>query len=117
MIIGVSSCSKTNLKSYDGTYDAKLVGGVGTTVDCTMDIVKNGNTLNITISDGGVNIDPDILVDVIDDGSDLLSVVTCTNKCYQGDMDITSGDLSKADGKVVLSFQLDGWIGIVVTEK
>ena len=109
--------SSSSSGGYEGTYNSKIVAGVGTQVDCTMKIEVSGTGFFITISDGGNEIDPDILVNVIEGDDGGYYVVPCDDYCYQGDMNITDGELTKVDGKVSLVFEVDDWMGITVIEK
>ena len=102
---------------FKGTYNSKLIGGVGTQIDCTMKIEDSVTGFLITITDGGNEIDPDIFVNVNEGNNGIYDVLTCNDLCYQGEMNITDGELTKVAGKVSLTFEVDGWFGITVTEK
>jgi hypothetical protein len=109
--LALFSCEDNNniaptTRQYVGNYDALITGGFQTG-NCKMEISQNGSNLRIRIHDNRVEIDPDIFVDVRQNSNGDLEVIPCSNSCYQGDANITSGTLvTNSNGKIRLQFNV-----------
>lgn len=94
------------VKDFTGKYVAYISAGVKIDVPCNVEFKSNGNIRTISIS--GNEIKPTIvLTGIYNATSQKILIDNCTNLCYQGDSNISSGGFAEyRDNKLYIKFNV-----------
>tara|TARA_R110002049_G_scaffold268752_1_gene445479 strand:+ start:5772 stop:6188 length:417 start_codon:yes stop_codon:yes gene_type:complete len=101
------SCSsddsdKGSSSKFSGNFSAKMSGGFQNGIPVNVNITENDEVFKILIT--GKDVDPDIVLTGLL-VSDIIRIDGCTNKCYQGDGNITNiGFVEISSGKRIITF-------------
>lgn len=101
------SCSSSNdndtsSSQFVGNFSARMSGGLQNGIPVNVTITENDEVFTIRIT--GQDIDPDIVLTGLL-VSDIIRIDGCTNKCYQGDGNITNiGFVEISSGKRKITF-------------